>query len=74
MRTVLLASVALLAVVLAGCATTPDEQQVVTVATPESAAQLRADAQENERIRRWIAKKRLCRDFAVRFDSTARCW
>ena len=70
-----LALLAALGVLLgAGCATEPRRHDVVTVATPETAAQLRDNAREEQRMRRWIAKKRLCRDHAVRFDSSARCW
>ncbi|HVF34816.1 MAG TPA: hypothetical protein VND91_05795 [Candidatus Saccharimonadia bacterium] len=58
----------------AGCASDAPRRTPVAVATPETVEQLRADARESERVRRWIAKKRLCREHAVRFDSSARCW
>ena len=69
--------VALLAPILVlglGCASEPRRHDVVTVATPETAKALRDNAREEQRIRRWVAKKRLCRDHAIRFDSAARCW
>jgi len=72
-RWVVLPLVAFAIACSAGCASERSRAQVA-VATPETVAQLRADARESERVRRWIVKKRLCRDHAVRFDSAARCW
>ena len=56
------------------CATDRPPQRTITVATPETLEQLRADQRESERVRRWVAKKRLCREGNIRFDSSARCW
>jgi hypothetical protein len=71
-RNVILALAATAA--LAGCAVQETRPATVAVATPASTELLRADARENERVRRWIAKKQLCRQAGVRFESSGRCW
>ena len=62
------------AVALTACAAREPRPEPVAVASPESAEAIRADARENERMRRWIAKKQLCRQYNVRFESSGRCW
>ena len=71
-RTALIAAMA--AAMLAGCASQAPRAEATTVASADTAEKLVADARETERVRRWMYRKRLCRDHAVRFDSAARCW